>query len=138
MIICMTRTKKSTLSPRDLAHFRDLLLAKRAELIGDLSGIESEANGRPGDLSRVPIHMADKATDEWIEELSRGLAENERRLLLEINDALERIENGTYGACEMTGRPISRARLEAEPWARYALAAQKEQEARSPAEPERL
>lgn len=134
----MTHRKTSHLGPADLAHFRDLLLAKRAELMGDLAGIESEARGRPGDLARVPTHMADKGTDEWNEELARGLAENERRLLRDINDALERIERGTYGECERTGAPISRARLEAEPWARHALRAQQELESRVRAEPEGL
>jgi DnaK suppressor protein len=47
--------------------------------------------------------------------------DSERRLLVQIEDALGRIETGTYGICEGTGKPISKARLEAQPWARYSV-----------------
>jgi DnaK suppressor protein len=47
--------------------------------------------------------------------------DSERKLLGEIDDALNRIANGTYGICEGTGKPITKARLEAQPWARYSI-----------------
>ena len=47
--------------------------------------------------------------------------DSERRILHEIDDALQRIEDGTYGICEGTGEPISKARLKAQPWARYCV-----------------
>ena len=45
--------------------------------------------------------------------------DRERKMLKEIDDALQRIEDGTYGICEATGKPIAKARLEAKPWAKY-------------------
>ena len=55
------------------------------------------------------------------QEFSLGLMDSERKLLVEIDDALQRIEHGLYGICEGTGLPISKARLEAQPWARYSV-----------------
>ena len=46
---------------------------------------------------------------------------SERKLLIEIDNALQRIEKQTYGICESTGKPITKARLEAQPWARYCV-----------------
>jgi RNA polymerase-binding protein DksA len=74
-----------------------------------------------GDLSSMPIHMADLATDNYEQEFSLGLMDSEVRLLREIDDALARIEDDTYGICEGTGKQISRTRLEAQPWARYCV-----------------
>jgi RNA polymerase-binding protein DksA len=112
------------LSSQDLAQFRDLLLAKRAELIGDVSTMQDEALNRSrqdaaGDLSNMPIHMADLGTDNYEQEFTLGLIEGERALLREIDEALARIANGTYGVCQATGKPIGKARLRARPWAKY-------------------
>jgi DnaK suppressor protein len=65
--------------------------------------------------------MADAGTDNYEQGFALGLMDNERKLLREIEDALERIEQKTYGTCEATGAPISKARLEAKPWARYCV-----------------
>jgi RNA polymerase-binding protein DksA len=75
-----------------------------------------------GDLSSMPIHMADIGTDNYEQEFALGLLDSERKLLHEINEALQRIEDGVYGICEGTGEPIPKARLEASPWARYCVA----------------
>jgi len=74
-----------------------------------------------GDLSSMPIHMADIGTDNYEQEFALGLMDSERKLLHEIDDALQRIEQGTYGICEGTGKPIPKARLKAQPWARYCV-----------------
>lgn len=118
--------KVEPLTPQDLEHFRQLLLEKRAELLGDVNSIESEALKKSrldaaGDLSSMPIHMADLGTDNFEQEFSLGLMASERKLLSEINAALKRIEDGAFGVCEGTGEPISRGRLEANPWARYTI-----------------
>jgi DnaK suppressor protein len=115
------------LTAEDLVHFRHLLLEKRAEIIGDVSSMENEALKKSrldaaGDLSSMPIHMADIGTDNYEQEFALGLLDSERKLLHEINDALIRIEDGNYGICEGTGEPIPKARLEASPWARYCVA----------------
>lgn len=117
---------KTYLAPKDLAHFQGLLLAKRAELIGDVNSMEDEALQKSklsasGDLSTMPIHMADIGTANYEQEFALGLLDGERKLLREINDALQRIEDRTYGICEGTGREIPKARLEANPWARYCV-----------------
>lgn len=120
------RRKKSVLTAEEIQQFRRLLLEKRAELVGDVSSIESEALKKSrldaaGDLSSMPIHMADLGTDNFEQEFALGLMDSERKILAEINDALRRIDNGVYGICEGTGKPIGKARLKASPWARYCI-----------------
>lgn len=108
---------------RELEHFRDMLLAKRRELVGDMSSMEREALRTSGgtNLSNLPLHMADMGTDNYEQEFTLGLMEKDRNLLRDINTALAKLQNGTYGICEGTGKPISKARLEAQPWARYSI-----------------
>ena len=72
-------------------------------------------------LSNLPIHMADMGTDNYEQEFTLGLVEKDRQLLREINLALSKIRDGSYGICEGTSKPITRARLEAQPWARYSI-----------------
>lgn len=111
------------LKAKELELFRDLLLAKRRELLGDVTSMEEEAlHARSGsNLSNLPIHMADMGTDNYEQEFTLGLVEKDRALLGEINLALLKLQKGTYGICEGTGKPISKARLEAKPWARYSI-----------------
>lgn len=121
-----TRKGKSPLSAAELKHFRTELLQKRREILLNMTEIEGETlrksrGDATGDLSSMPIHMADLGTDNYQQEFSLGLMDSERRLLVEIDDAMNRIENGTYGICEGTGKPIPKARLEAQPWARYCV-----------------
>ena len=110
----------------ELAHFRRRLLALKKRVGGVLTELEEEAL-RPvggeaaGNLSDVPVHPADMGTDNFDEELDLALLENEEQLLVEINDALARIEQGTFGRCENCHRPIPRERLEAIPYARYCI-----------------
>jgi DnaK suppressor protein len=117
------RKNQAGISPKDLEHYRDLLLEKRRELVGDMHSMEGEALRTNGgsNLSTLPMHMADLGTDNYEQEFTLGLVEKERNLLREINDALAKIQNGSYGLCEGTGKPISKARLEAQPWARYSI-----------------
>jgi DnaK suppressor protein len=72
--------------------------------------------------------MADVGSDNFEQEFTLELLDSERKVIIEINDALKRIDEGTYGICEGTGKPIERGRLEAIPWARYSVeyASQKE------------
>ena len=117
---------KSPLSRKELAEFREMLLVKRRQLLGDMSGMEAEAfrhnrHDASSDLSTMPVHMADIGTDNYEQEFTLGLLESERQLLREIDQALERIENGTYGVCLGTGEPIALPRLRAKPWAKYCI-----------------
>jgi RNA polymerase-binding protein DksA len=117
------RKNQAGLSSKELEHYRDLLLEKRRELVGDMYSMESEALRTSGgtNLSNLPIHMADMGTDNYEQEFTLGLVEKDRGLLREINTALAKIQNGTYGICEGTGKPISKPRLEAQPWARHSI-----------------
>lgn len=117
---------KTRLSTEDLDTYRKMLLEKRQEIVGTVSTMEGEAlhqtrSDASGDLSMMPIHMADIGTDNYEQEFTLGLIANERHLVKEIDEALLRIENGTYGVCEATHKPITKARLKAKPWARYCL-----------------
>ena len=117
---------KAALKKADLKEFQQMLLDKRHELIGDMSGMEAEAmrNNRhdgTGDLSNIPTHPADLGTDNYEQEFTLGLIESERRVLGEIDEAIERILNGTFGACMGTGKPIGKTRLRARPWAKYCI-----------------
>ena len=120
------RSVKNHLSKGEIEHFTTLLLAKRLELIGDVNSIENDTLKKSrldasGDLSSMPIHMADIGTDNYEQEFSLGLMDSERKLLQEITYALQRIEDRTYGICEGTGEVIPKVRLEAKPWARYSV-----------------
>ncbi len=118
-----TPKNQAGLGVRDIEHFRDLLLAKRREIVGDMSSMEREALRSSGgtNLSNLPMHMADMGTDNYEQEFTLGLVEKDRQLLREINTALGKMQNGTYGICEGTGKPISKPRLEAQPWARFSI-----------------
>lgn len=117
---------KSPLVPEDVERFRLLLLAKRRELLGDVNHMEDEALRRTrsdaaGDLSMMPIHMADIGTDNYEQEFTIGLIANERDVLKAIDSALQRITEGTYGVCLATHKPISKARLDIKPWASFCV-----------------
>ena len=117
------RKIKSKLTPVEIQKFKYMLLEKREEILENVMEMEREALRRErNDLSNMPIHMADAGTDNYEIENTIGLMDSERKLLAEIDDALSRIEDGTYGLCEGTGQPIPKKRLEAIPWARYCVA----------------
>ncbi len=121
------------LSPEDLQHFEKRLLAERAKIMREMGHLEStilKVNPRDsaGELSGYSFHMADAGTDSMEREKAFDIASKEGRLLMEIDDALRRLYGGTYGVCEVSGKPISRARLEALPWARLSLEEQEKLE----------
>jgi DnaK suppressor protein len=117
------RKNLAGITPRELELFRDAILAKRREIVGDMSSMEREAlrSSSGSNLSNLPLHMADMGTDNYEQEFTLGLMEKDRKLLRDLNDGLAKIQNGTYGICEGTGKPITKARLEAQPWARYSI-----------------
>jgi len=121
---------KSGLTRKDLNAFRTLLLERRAEIIGDVAGLEAARSASSGDLSNVPLHMADVGSDNYEQEFTLGLMESERNTVVEIDDALQRIVRGTYGVCLISAQPISRPRLEAKPWAKYSIEVARERERR--------
>jgi len=124
--VSSTRRKKRGLLNADAKQFKKLLMEKRREILRNVNEFEDEALKKSrldatGDLSSMPIHMADLGTDNYEQEFALGLMDSERKLLREIDNALVRIEKKTYGICEGTGKPIPKARLKAQPWARYCV-----------------
>ena len=117
----------------ELKTFRDLLLLLRARLRGDVSKMadttlkksRSESNG---DLSSMPIHMADIGSDNFEQEFTLSLMENEGGTLTQIEASLERIEEGTYGSCEECGAKIPKTRLNAVPYASLCVRCASQQE----------
>jgi len=122
------------LNEDDLKYFEKRLLDQRARIMGEMGHLEStilKVNPRDsaGDVSGgYSFHMADAGTDSMEREISFDIASKEGRLLREIDDALRRIYNGVFGICEVSGNVISRARLEALPWARYTVQEQENME----------
>jgi RNA polymerase-binding transcription factor DksA len=81
-----------------------------------------------GSLSNLPQHMAEQGSDTCDQSLSLDLAQVDRNLIKEIDDALRRIEDGSYGICLRTGKRISAERLAEVPWAKYTIEAAREME----------
>lgn len=81
-----------------------------------------------GDLSNMPIHMADQGTDTYEQDFTLGLIENEGEEIHEINEALERIQDKTYGICEQCNKSILESRLKVVPSARLCIQCKEKEE----------
>ncbi len=114
--------KTSVLTATELDEFRELLLAKRYEILGNVVSIENDTLKRErGDFSYSSGDLVDMGSDNYEFENSLSLMDSERRILREIDEALERMEEGQYGICMGTGQPIGLPRLRAIPWAKYSV-----------------
>jgi DnaK suppressor protein len=105
----------------EMKVYKELLLKLRARLRGDVSAMANAALNKTrsessGDLSSMPIHMADVGTDNFEQEFTLSLMETEESVLQQIESALERIEEGTYGVCLDCEGKIPKARLNAIPF----------------------
>jgi DnaK suppressor protein len=80
-----------------------------------------DLGGGTGNLSNLPLHMADLGTDNYDQEFTLGLIENEQGTLEQVNEALDRMELGTFGHCVECDEPIAKARLEVIPYARHCI-----------------
>lgn len=110
----------------ELKVYKEKLLALRARLRGDVSGMVSAAlrktrSEASGDLSSMPIHMADLGTDNFEQEFTLTLMQGEEDTLEMIEAALERIEKGVYGLCEECGQRIPKTRLNAIPYTPFCV-----------------
>ena len=124
---------KVTLTAKDLAHYRQLLMEKLHEILGDVDWIENEAlrksrQDASGDLSNMPIHLADIGTDNYEQDFTLSLLETEVEEVREIDAALQRIEEGTYGVCEDCEKAIRVSRLRAMPQARLCISCKEAEE----------
>ncbi|GIW80725.1 MAG: hypothetical protein KatS3mg105_2532 [Gemmatales bacterium] len=103
--------------------YRKVLLAMQSRLSGDVSLLADEAlhtKQQPSESS-MPIHLADRGSDAYEQEFTLNLLANQEHVLEEIQAALERIDDGTYGKCEDCEHDIPQARLDAIPYARYCV-----------------
>ena len=110
--------------PMDVSHFKDALLRKRTEILGT-GGIKPlqasmENNTRQGD-------MADQASGNNEVHIQLKLKATDAKILQAIEDALVRLDKGTYGACRDCGEPIAEARLNAIPWTRVCITCKEKQ-----------
>ncbi|HEX4263542.1 MAG TPA: TraR/DksA C4-type zinc finger protein [Verrucomicrobiae bacterium] len=103
---------------RRLMETRNYLLNRQGDLMKDA------AEEQPA----FSLHMADAGTDSFDRDFALSRLSSEQDAVYEIDEALMRIERGTYGVCELTGQPIERERLEAIPWTRFSAVAEKQLE----------
>jgi RNA polymerase-binding transcription factor DksA len=121
--------KPAKLSPKDLEDLRTNLLRARAVLTGDLSQLHEEAFGANGVADSSEAKAGD-TSDGYYQEFNLQLLERDESTLREIVDALERMQHGTYGPCEVCENLISKERLRAVPYARLCIECQRTAERR--------
>ncbi len=113
--------------------FKKILLQKREELMSDVNHItednrKTSPKDASGDLSSYSMHMADVASDNYDREFSLNVASGERNTLLDIDEALKRIKDKTYGKCIACGKSISKKRLMAVPQAKLCVPCKRKEE----------
>jgi RNA polymerase-binding transcription factor DksA len=115
------------MNKQKLKRFRALLLDLSTRLRGDIQSLADQTRtttggDSAGNLSNLPLHLADLGTAVYLQELNATLLENEEYIRDEVLHALRRIDEGTYGKCENCGRPILEERLELLPYTRHCTA----------------
>lgn len=120
-------------SKRALKKFKQLLIQQREEFVSEMERITKDTlkksqRDASGDLSGYTFHMADMATDHYDREFSLGLATAEQRIIYEIDEALKRIEDGSYGICFSCDKAILKKRLKAVPYAKHCIDCQQKEE----------
>lgn len=106
------------LDKKTLERFKKILIKEREQIIGEVKQIDESSK----EIGQDGIQdIGDEATTIYNKQLLLSLNENERKRLQEVDEALDRIENGTYGICEECGGPISLKRLEVRPVAKYCV-----------------
>ncbi len=108
-----------------LASLRDSLAAKQREML-DL--YEHDVHAGQASTDDNADDFADRANNSYNRELMFSLSDAERKLLIHIEDAYQRLEEGSYGRCGYCSEPIGLPRLKALPWARYCIACQEREE----------
>lgn len=125
-----SQAKKVTpYNDKELEYFRQLLLRKREEAKDQLETLKSSLEEHKELGTDEPVlshHMGDVGTDIENLDTSYALIDRTRKYIIEINEALERITNKTYGICQKTGQTISKERLEAVPHTRYSIEAKED------------
>ena len=124
-----------SMSKQQLKEFRDLLMQERTRCVGEIRSIAQNASKNPreasGDLSAYTVHMADMSADTYERELAMNIASSEQEVLYQIDDALKRIDEGTYGVCQQCSKPIVMSRLRAVPYTSMCIECQRSKEHKS-------
>jgi len=126
---------KKKYTKKELKEFKKIVLKRKEEILDDLKHISDDTLRKSqkeasGDISGYTYHMADVATDNYDREFSLGLASDERKSLYDLDDALKRIEEGTFGICDDCKSTITKIRLKAVPSARLCIKCQQKREKR--------
>jgi DnaK suppressor protein len=119
---------------RTRERYRKILLGEKEKILGQINNLSedtlsSSQRDSSGDLSGYSMHMADVGTDNFQRELALGLVSNEQQVLYRIEEALKRIDEGTYGKCEVCGERIKDSRLKALPFATMCIGCKEKEEA---------
>jgi RNA polymerase-binding transcription factor DksA len=134
-IIGNAKLKERRLDPFVRAQ-KEKLLQLRDAMVDSMAGVAQDtlrARAEGSEASAFGMHQADAGSDAYDRDFALSLLSQEQDALYEIDEALKRIDLGTYGKCEMSGKPISHARLEAIPFARYTVECQSQLEKQSKA-----
>ena len=115
-----------------IKQFRQLLITERVKLADEIKSIAHDVSTSPrdasGDLSAYTVHMADMAADTYERELSMNIVSTEQELLYQIDDALKRLDDGSFGLCQQCNQPITMSRLKAVPYASLCISCQRSKE----------
>lgn len=126
---------KRKFNKKEFTEFKKIILKKKEDILAEIKSISDDVLKKSqkeasGDISGYTYHMADVATDNYDREFSLGLASSERETLYVLDDALKKIEDGTYGICEVCKTAISKTRLKALPQASLCVKCQEKREKR--------
>lgn len=127
--------KSVSFTKDQIKTFRQLLITERQKLAEEIKTIARDVSISPrdasGDLSAYTVHMADMAADTYDRELSMNLVSSEQELLYQIDDALKRLDEGSFGICQQCNQPITMSRLKAVPYASMCINCQRAKEQQS-------
>ena len=113
-------TRSAKVKPELRKHYDDLL-HRHDQLRLQVNGLQKESQA---EMESYSLHMGDSGTDNFDRDMALGMLSSDQEAMFEIEEALLRIEKGTYGICELTGKKIPKTRLDVNPWARFTVEAQ--------------
>lgn len=122
----MAGSRKKSLTKKELEYFKNKLLEEKNKVLEEMGDLHSKnlmqsISDESGEVSRYSYHLGDTASLSYGREFSMGLAERQQKYLEQVDQALERIADGTYGICKVTGELIPIERLEEVPVAKYSV-----------------
>ncbi|MDD5081588.1 MAG: TraR/DksA C4-type zinc finger protein [Candidatus Omnitrophica bacterium] len=116
--------KKRKILKKEAEAYKDTLINLKEDLIVQINDISHDTLMKSqkeisGDVSGYSLHPADAATDSYERDFNLGIVSSDRKVLLEVEEALKRVEDGTYGQCLCCGKDITKTRLKAIPYAKF-------------------